>query len=44
MGDKSPRSTDRKRKQATTAKSLKKAAAKAKANPTPALQFNKKGK
>jgi hypothetical protein len=44
MGDKSPRSTDRKKKQAATAKNQKQVAAKAKANPTPVLQFNRKGK
>ena len=44
MGDKSPKSTDRKKKQAATAKNQKQAAAKAKANPAPVLPFNKKGR
>jgi hypothetical protein len=35
MGDKSPKSNERKKKQDTTQKSQKKAAAFAKANPTP---------
>jgi hypothetical protein len=44
MGDKSPKSTDRKKKQDIAAKDHKKAQAQAKANPAPILPFNKKGK
>lgn len=36
MGDKSPKSKERQKKQDTTQKNQKNAAAKAKANPTPA--------
>ena len=44
MGDKSPKSNDRKKKQDKAAKNQKQAAAQAKANPAPVLPFNRKGK
>ena len=43
MGDKSPRSRERKKKQDTAHKNQEKAAAIAKANPTPALARLLKG-
>jgi len=44
MGDKSPKSKDRKKKQDTAAKDQKATAAYAKANPAPILPFDKKKK
>jgi hypothetical protein len=44
MGDRSPKSKERQKKQDTVDKNQKKAAALAKAHPSPAAQPNKKGK
>ena len=44
MGDKSPKSNDRKKKQGNDAKKQKAAAAHAKAHPEPVTPLNKKGR